>query len=448
MTVFVDQLSDFVTGLSFGSTPDKILDSGRDRLLDAISTAVASRGVATTRAAVAAAELMSPAGGGDCTVLPTGGRMTAADAGLVNGTAVHAILFEDIDLSSSDHPGAVIVPAALAAAESASRVAGRPATMGDLIVAIVAGYEVHLRLGVLAAPGVKKRRLRTTAIFGTVGAAAAAASIFRLTPDRTAAALAMGANTAFGFLEGFAHGTMEPYVQAGVAARNGLLSTFLSIGGVQTGPPVFEGKAGYFQGFADLEPVERVLPDQWRIGNVTAKPYPISGGKIGSVDSAIAAYQQGLEGSRISRVTVRLPPGIAEFPGSDKRGPFTTMNEAQDSTQFCVSAALLGRPMSSLRTVMDEFADPEVSELTQVTTLVSEPGRPFARVEVELADGRAIVSEVDWRDRQVPTIASMSEKLRSLSAGRWPADVSSAIIDLVTGDPGRPVSDLSNLLRD
>lgn len=446
MTVFVDQLSAFVTGLSAGSIPEKILDSGRDRLLDAISTAVASRGVATTRAVVAAADLMSAGGGGECAVLPTGGRLTAADAALVNGTAVHAILFEDINLSSSDHPGAVIVPAALAAAESAARVVGRAATVGDLIVAIVAGYEVHLRLGVLAADGVKQRRLRTTAIFGTVGAAAAASSVFRLSPDRTATALAMGANTAFGFLEGFAHGTMEPYIQAGIAARNGLLSTFLSIGGAATGAPAFEGPAGYFQGFADLAPGEYELPDQWLIGGVTAKPYPISGGKIGSVDSAIAAYQQGLAGASISQVTVRLQPGIAEFPGADKRGPFTTMNEAQDSTQFCVSAALLGRPMSSLATVMDEFADPEVAELAQVISLVSEPGRVLARVEVELADGRTVAGEVDWTDRQVPTVAAMSQKVRGLTAGWWPEQTAEAIISLVTGDPDRPVSELSALL--
>jgi hypothetical protein len=145
-------------------------------------------------------------------------------------------------------------------------------------------------------------------------------------------------------------------------------------------------------------------------------------------------------------VTVRLPPGVAEFPGSDKRGPFTTMNEAQDSTQFCVSAALLGRPMSSLTTVMDEFADPQVSELTQVTSLISEPGRALARVEVELADGRTVAGEVDWTDRQVPTVAAMSEKVRGLTAGWWPGQTAEAIISLVTGDPDRPVSELSALL--
>ena len=445
MTVFAEQLAAFVTGLTAEPVPEQVLDHGRDRLLDAISTAIASSDVATTQSVVAAAQALG-GGGDECSVLPTGTRLNPSDAALVNGTAVHAILFEDINLSSSDHPGAVIVPAALAAAESAGRVTGRPATIGDLVVAIVAGYEVHLRLGVLAATGVKRRGLRTTAIFGTVGASAAASSVYRLSGDRTATALAMGANTAFGFLEGFAHGTMEPYVQAGIAARNGLLSAFLSIGGVQTGPPAFEGGSGYFRGFADLEPGEYELPGDWLIGGVTAKPYPISGGKIGSVDSAIAAYQQGFGDAAITSVLVRMPVGIKEFPGADKRGPFTTMNEAQDSTQFCVGAALLGRDMSSLRTVMDEFDDPEVSKLSQVIELVSEPGRELARVEVKLSDGRTVAGEVDWTDRQVPTIASMSAKLRKLTAQRWPADVSDKIIELVTGDPGRPVAELSAVL--
>lgn len=445
MTVFADQLSEFVTGLTWASAPPEILDSGRDRLLDALSTAIAARDVATTRAAVAAAAAMG-GGGSECSVLPTGQRLNPSDAALVNGTAVHAILFEDINLSSSDHPGAVIVPAALAAAESAQRVTGREATIADLIVGIAAGYEVHLRLGVLAATGVKNRGLRTTAIFGTVGAAAAAASVYKMAGDRTATALSMGANTAFGFLEGFAHGTMEPYLQAGIAARNGLLATFLAIGGVQTGPPAFEGGSGYFRGFADLEPGQYQLPGDWLIGGVTAKPYPISGGKIGSVDSAIAACEQGFGNASITSVVVRLPAGIKEFPGADKRGPFTTMNEAQDSTQFCVGAALLGRDMSELRTVMDEFADPEVAAVAQLIDLVSEPGRKLARVEVRLSDGRTVTGEVDWADRQVPTVDSMAAKLRKLTAGWWPDGRADQIIDLVTGDPDRPVSALSALL--
>jgi 2-methylcitrate dehydratase PrpD len=442
---FADQIADFVGLLDASSVPAEVYESAKDRLLDAISTAVASHRTATTRAAVAAAQGLCGVPG-PCTVLPTGGSAHPAEAALANGTAVHAILFEDINLSSSDHPGSVIVPAALAAAESAAVVTGRPARMDELLIAIIAGYEVQLRLGRLAAKGVYNRGLRTTAVFGTVGAAAAAASAWRLPADQRAAALALGANSAFGFVEGFAHGTMEPYLQAGLAAQAGLVAAALARSGARTAPTAFEGESGYLRCLADIEPGPQTFPDEWLIRGVAAKPYPISGGKISSVDSALAAREQGLDTAMIRRVVVRLPPGVKEFPGGDKKGPFASMYEAQDSAQFCVAAALLGRPMSALPTVLEQFADPEVSDLTQRIELVSDPGRKLARVEVELDDGSVIVGDVDWSDRQIPTVASMSAKLADLAAARWPHSTIESIIGLVTGPPDAPVAELSRLL--
>jgi 2-methylcitrate dehydratase PrpD len=442
---FADQIADFVGGLDVLSVPAEVYEGAKDRLLDAISTAVASHGTAVTRAAVAAAQGLCSMPG-PCTVLPTGGSAHPSEAALANGTAVHAILFEDINLSSSDHPGAVIVPAALAAAESAAVVTGQPARMDELLISIIAGYEVQLRLGSLAAKGVYDRGLRTTAVFGTVGAAAAAASVWRLSADQSAAALALGANSAFGFVEGFAHGTMEPYLQAGMAARAGLVAAVLARSGARTAPTAFEGKSGYFRCLADMEPGPQTFQDKWLIRGVTAKPYPISGGKISPVDSALAAREKGLDTARIRGIVVKLPPGVKEFPGGDKKGPFTSMYEAQDSTQFCVAAALLGRAMSALPTVMEKFADPEVSDLTQRIELVSDPGRELARVEVELDDGSVIVGEVDWSDRQIPTVASMSAKLGDLAAARWPDSTVESIIGLVTASPDAPVAELSRLL--
>jgi hypothetical protein len=102
--------------------------------------------------------------------------------------------------------------------------------------------------------------------------------------------------------------------------------------------------------------------------------------------------------------------------------------------------------MSALPTVMEKFADPEVSDLTQRIELVSDPGRELARVEVELDDGSVIVGEVDWSDRQIPTVASMSAKLGDLAAARWPDSTVESIIGLVTASPDAPVAELSRLL--
>lgn len=443
-----EDFAGFVVDLAWDEVPTDVQDHARDRVLDALSTAIAARNVATTRAALAAATALS-GGPGPCTVLPTGATASVDHAGLVNGTAVHAILFEDINLASADHPGAVIVPAALAAAEAAGTLTDHEASVVDLLRGVLAGYEVHLWLGRIAGDGIRARGLRTTSMFGTVGAAAAAAATWGLPRDATVAAIAFGANVSFGILEGFAHGTMEPYLQAGMAARNGLAAALLARSGAAVAAEAFEGRDGFLRGLAGVAgPGETPERAEWAIGGVSAKPYPISGGKIGSVDSARAVLEQGLVASEIDRVVVRLQPGIKEFPGADHKGPFTTMSMAQDSTQFCVAAALLGRSMSSLETVMRRFDDPEVFALAQRIDLESEPGRGrVARVEVTLRDGHCLVGEVDWTERQVPTVASMTAKLAELSAGFWPAGTAEEVAGVLGGDPGVPVRELSRMLR-
>jgi 2-methylcitrate dehydratase PrpD len=449
MPTVAEDFAAFVTDLVWDEVPANIQDSARDRVLDALSTAVASRNVNTTRAAVAAAQVLGGGLPGPATVLPTGGTAGLDNAALANGTAVHAILFEDINLGSADHPGAVIIPAALAAAEAKAQITGREADIEDLLSGVLVGYEVHLWLGRIAGDGIRARGLRTTSMFGTVGAAAAAASVLGLSHPETVSAIAFGANLSFGILEGFAHGTMEPYIQAGVAARNGLVAALLVRSGAAVAAEALEGGDGFLRGLADITGLEATPPrGPWAITGVTAKPYPISGGKIGSVDSALAVLEQGVVASEIDRVVVRLQPGIREFPGGDRKGPFTTMSMAQDSTQFCVAAALLGRPMSSLVTVMDRYDDPEVDALSQRIELVSDPGRGgVARVGVTLKGGGELVGEVDWTDQQIPTVASMAAKLSDLTAGYWPASQADAVVAVITGDPAVSIRELSRLLR-
>ncbi len=53
---------------------------------------------------------------------------------------------------------------------------------------------------------------------------------------------------------------------------------------------------------------------------------------------------------------------------------------------------------------------------------------------------------MDWSDRQIPTVASMSAKLGDLAATRWPDSTVESIIRLVTGSPDAPVAELSRLL--
>lgn len=434
-----DQMGAFAAGLRWDAVPAEVADRTRDRVLDALSTAVAGRVADTYRPVLT---LLADEPAGPATVLASGSTARPAAAAFANGVAVHALLYEDLNLACADHPGAVVVPAALAAAE------GSGATIEDLLVSVLAGYEVELHLGALAGQGVIRRGFRTTSAFGAVAAAVAAARVQRLPAERIAAAAAIGSNFAGGLTEAFSHGGSEPYFQAGMAAQQGVVAARLAAGGARTAPTMFEGANGFLRAFADAATDGTVpLEGAWRIMDVVCKPYPCSGGKIGAIDSARQLRGQGIDPAQIERVEVFLPALYYAYPGASRVAPFEAMSQAQASGQFCVAAALLGYDMEAVETFARDFAAADIAALSHKVTLAPQPGAQLARVDVTLRDGRVLSTEADRRDRQVPSIARMGAKLDALTRGAWAEGRAADVTEIVVGSGRRSVAALSALLR-
>src|SRR4029079_11547428 len=82
--------------------------------LDTIGVALAG---ACEPAARSVQRVIAGDGSGPCTVVGTPLRGSAANAALANGTAAHALDFDDMCFVSPAHPSAPLGPAALAAAE-------------------------------------------------------------------------------------------------------------------------------------------------------------------------------------------------------------------------------------------------------------------------------------------------------------------------------------------
>ena len=436
-----ERIGSFAAGLAVDTVPPAILERARDRILDALSTAVAGRRADPFRAVDA---LLGEEPPGPASVLATGATAAAAPAAFANAVACHALLYEDLVPATADHPGCVIVPAALAAAESDGT-----ATVGDLVLGVLAGYEVQLLLGAIVGAAVIDRGFRTTSVFGTVAAAVAAARVLRLDSGRIAAAAAIGANFAMGFTQGWSEGGHEPYLQAGAAAQHALLAARLARADARHAKAAFEGRNGFFRAFAGELPSAAAMPGApWRITEVICKPYPCSGGKIGAIDSALELRAAGrLERGRIAAVIVHLPELYYRYPGADRQAPFGSMSEAQASGRFCVAAALLGHDMQAISTFLDRFADPEIAALSARITLPPQPGTLLARVEVSFEDGSAASAEADRRDRLVPSLSAMRAKLVRLTSDAWPPGRADRVADLVCGPGNVPVSVLSQQLR-
>ena len=183
-------------------------------------------------------------------------RVASLDAALINGTAAHAIDYDDMAAAMGGHPSAPVVPVAFALGEALG------ASGPDVLEAYIVGVEAECCLGRVVHPHHYGAGWHPTSTLGVFGAAAAAARLLRLDAGRTTMALCIAASMASGVKSNF--GTMTKPLHVGQAARDGLLAAQLAAGGFTANPDVFEAKEGFFKAYDGLS---NVTP-----GNLLAKP--------------------------------------------------------------------------------------------------------------------------------------------------------------------------------
>jgi 2-methylcitrate dehydratase PrpD len=173
------ELTRFVAGLSYDALPDEVRARVKALVLDLTGIMVRARNDAESTPAMIAAAGRLGMKGGACTVVGDADGYAPPGAAMLNGTLAHSLDFDDTHASASLHPSAPIVPAALAAAEMTG------ADGRALIAAIVAGYEVQIRLSLALDPAAHyDRGFHPTATCGAFGAAAAAGRLLGLDQAR------------------------------------------------------------------------------------------------------------------------------------------------------------------------------------------------------------------------------------------------------------------------
>jgi len=211
-------VAEFIVKSRWEDCPPAAIEAARRAILDCLGVMLAGSLDEPARIvqSVAEAEGGSPL----CTVVGTGRRTGAVWAALANGTAAHALDFDDTNFAMLGHPSAPVLAAALAAGELALA-DGRAVTHAFLL-----GFEVETTLAEVINPAHYEHGWHATCTLGTMGAAAAASRLLGLDADQTRTALAVAASQASGLKENF--GTMTKPFHAGHAARSGVLAALLA----------------------------------------------------------------------------------------------------------------------------------------------------------------------------------------------------------------------------
>ncbi|MFB9122919.1 MmgE/PrpD family protein [Paraburkholderia dipogonis] len=198
--------------------------------------------------------------------------MSAADAAFVNGSYGHGFEYDDAHGPSYSHPGSCVIPAALAIGEELG------SSLEDVVVAMVAGYEVYARIGMLAAPDLLHRGYHPHGTLSNFGAAAVAAKLRGFDAETTLHALAIALSHVSGTTEYTSTGGSIKRIHAGIGTRNGMAAADMARAGI-TGPRAFlSGNKGLFRTFLQRpagDAAERrfVMDRPFEIGTVWLKAY-------------------------------------------------------------------------------------------------------------------------------------------------------------------------------
>jgi 2-methylcitrate dehydratase PrpD len=213
--------------------PESALASAHRQFVDVIAVAIPGASEPATQRVL---ETVSGWGNGPATAIGTGLGLAAPWAALVNGTAAHALDFDDNFDPAKAHATAVLAPAILALAEQ-EHLSG-----ADCLDAYIAGLQILGRTGQGVNPTHRNRGWHATATLGTIGAAAACARLLQLDRDRAAHALSIATSMAAGFMSQF--GTMTKPLHAGLAAKGGVMAASLARHGMTAGMDTFDGPTG------------------------------------------------------------------------------------------------------------------------------------------------------------------------------------------------------------
>ena len=337
-------------------------------------------------------------GHGRCSILGTGARTGASWAALANGVAAHALDFDDMCFVSLAHPSCALFPAALAACEL-SHASGRA-----LLEGYVVGFELECRLGKVMNPRhYHERGWHCTSTIGTIGAAAAAARVFRLTPAETAHALGIAASSAGGLKENL--GSMVKPLHAGMAARNGIMAALLAQRAYLASDRSLDGPQGFLAAMdaqhLDLDRAVTELDSHWEIltTGITVKLYPSCAATHPTLDVLLELRHEGqITADDVESVDVEVDSMTPRLLIYDR--PATGL-EGKFSMPFCAAAAIAYGEVG-IGTFEVERIRAEVIQvlLPKVTMRVnpafdSKPPLSQSRVTLRLRDGRVLTKSAD-----------------------------------------------------
>lgn len=446
------ELAAFAAGLRFDDLPSDVIEKAKLCFQDALGCCLF--GITQTWTKMLIDQAIEEGGNPRVGVIGSQLRTSVAQAVCIGATAGHGFELDDIHGAAHLHAGSLAVPAALALAELQLSCTGC-----DLIVALVAGYEVGLRVGLAATGALFMRGHHFQGTCGTFVAVATAANIMRLTADQALNAFGIAGSLAEGLMSA-QEGAMVKRLHAGHAAQVAVTGAMLAKRGFTGIPNILEASYGGFlstlSGKPDLGWLTKNLGEDWEIRKVGFKPYATAASihsPLGALDKLMS--ENNLVAEDIERINVHC----SEMAFRHCAWPYRPagVTAAQMNMPFALAMMAVDRAAMGAQFREERLEDPKVLPMLNRIVVESDPEyskggdetRHAARVSLLAKSGQVFELEM-WNRPGSPanpmSEAQLAAKFKALADASLPASKVKQLGGLIGNLERHDFSDLQTLL--
>jgi 2-methylcitrate dehydratase PrpD len=272
----------------------------------------------------------------EATIWGTWEKSSALTCALGNAFISHILEMDDFHTTGFEHPGVSVIPAVIGMAEKYRK------TGKQVIEAIVAGYEVEIRVGeVLGAT--HYYFWHTTCTGGSFGAAAATGKLLQLTAEQIADALGNAGSQSAGLWQFLEENAMTKYLHCAKANYNGMFAALLAKRGLTGARRILEGDRGLLKATSKTESPEQYfesLGGEYKIMTAGFKPWPSCRHTHPTIEACLNLRRKHeIDPRSIDEVVVETY--LAATQVAKNNVTFDDLRAAKFSISYCAALALM-----------------------------------------------------------------------------------------------------------
>ncbi|TRZ56264.1 MAG: MmgE/PrpD family protein [Rhodocyclaceae bacterium] len=390
------QLAEFIAGLKCADIPPDVIVATKKLFIDWLGSALAGKQAKAVTILESFAATMGPSSG-PSEILVSRKTTSPFFAALVNAASSHMVEQDDVHNSSVFHPGTVIFPPVLAAAQAEG------SSGAEMLVAAIAGYEAGIRIGEFLGRS-HYQVFHTTGTAGTVAATAAVSRLYRLDAQHTLNALGSAGTQAAGLWEFLRDAADSKQLHTAKAAADGLLAAWTARQGFTGARRILEGPQGMAAGMSsDADPARLVdrLGSRWAIVETSYKWHASCRHTHPAADALQALMlRERLTPADIAAVAARVHQGAIDVLGAVVNPQ--TIHQAKFSMGTVLGLIAVHGKAGLMEFERHALGDPRVAAFRGKVGMVLDaevdaayPRQWIGKVDVRTTDGRSLSARVD-----------------------------------------------------